>query len=175
MAADAKEIANLPQDRRAMQEKNFETQHGMSYATYNAVSMSTLLNDPYFKQSINGLRIAGTEMMVSETMRNRTIRMALQHLLNVVESDVSQDMKIKLAQDVTEVLSYVQFDINMTYKKYANELEVTMTPETVPRSVTQDYKIGRIIKRLQGQGVGIKLDITPLKRQPKLKTTGSAA
>jgi hypothetical protein len=175
MEAEARQIAQLSGTREFEQRKNFAAQYGMSYETYQKIMLPTLLTDPYFSKAVKGLRIAGTEQMVSETMRNRAIRATLEHLLTVAESDASMDQKLALTKDLAQVLGFLGFNISLTYKKYADELAVTLTPEVVPRALTQDYKLGRIIKRLEGLGIGIKLEVAPLQKQPKLKTTGSAA
>ncbi len=175
MLGDAKVIANKTGAAEFKLQKIFEAQYDMTYETFSRVSIHALLEDQYFKKSVEKLRVAGTEQMISETMRNRAIRVSLQHLLGVVESDISREMKLDITRDITQILGFLQFDINMTFKKYADELSVTLTPEVVPRTLTQDHKLGRIIKRLEGLGVGIKLDIQPIRKQPKLKTTGAAA
>ncbi|MCD4812440.1 hypothetical protein K8S19_01910 [bacterium] len=175
MAARASQIARLTGADEFKRRREFKQKYKIDYETYRTVSLETLFNDPYFKKTLNHLRIAGTDRMISETMRNRAIRIALQHLLQMVASDIPQEMKLAITRDIIQVLGALQFDIKMTYKKYADDLTVTLTPEAVPRSLTRDYKLGRIIKRLENLGIGIKLEMQPLRKQPKLKTTGSAA
>ncbi len=133
-----------------------------------------LLENVQFTSAVEGLKIKGTEQMLSENNRTRAIRMVLSHLVRVMESKLDREMKIQLARETTQVLGFLKFDIDMHVKQYESQLAMTMTPTVEPQALKHDYKIGRLIRRLKSLGVGININVAPGK-QPKLKITGSAA
>ncbi|MCK5218249.1 hypothetical protein KAR10_01930, partial [bacterium] len=155
--------------------ESFTKQFGMSYQTYQKITLPALLRNPGFVKAVANLGIKGTRQVVSETMQNRAIRFALEHLVAVVDSDISKEAKIQLTEDVVQVLGILQFQVNMKYDKHADALKVQLTPETIPRTLTKDNKIGRLFKNLEGMGISIKLQFAPIKKPIKLKSTGSAA
>ena len=157
------------------QSKEFTKEYGVPPQTYQDISINALLNNAGFKKAIANLKIAGTEQIVSEESQNSAIRLALLHLLQAVESDAKYKTKIAIAGDITKILGFLGFNINMTYKEYADALSITLTPEAVPRTLLEYKNLGRIIESLEGFGVGIKLDMAPQTPQRKLKAVGAAA
>ncbi len=180
MAQAAGVILNLMQaGNNAQVEQNLESftqQFGMSYQTYQKITLPALMQNPGFVKAIENLGIKGTQQAVSENMRNRAIRFALEHLVTVVDSDISNAAKIKLTEDVVQVLGMLQFQVNMKYDKHSYALKVQLTPETVPRTLTDDRKIGYIFKSLGDRGITIiNLQLEPIKKPMKLNLPGSAA
>ena len=138
------------------------------------VSTMQLLDNNQFMLAVEGLKVQGTKQMISENNRTRAIRAVFSHLVRIMESEIDQGMKIQLIREITQVLGFLKFDIDMHVKKFNNQFSVTMTPEVQPQALKHDYKIGRLIRRLKSLGVGININVAPGK-QPKLKITGSAA
>ena len=172
-------ILNLmPAGNDAQIEQNLESftrQFGMSYQTYQKITLPALMQNPGFIKAVENLGIKGTRQVVSETMQNRAIRFALEHLVTVVDSDASKATKIELTADIVRVLGMLGFHVNMQYDKHTDALKVQLTPETMPRTLTYDSKIGRIIENLKGMGISINLQFAPIKKPMKINLPGGAA
>jgi len=179
MAQAASVILNLmPAGNNAQVEQNLESftqQFGMSYQTYQKITLPALMQNPGFVKAVKNLGIKGTRQVVSETMQNRAIRFALEHLVTVVDSDASKATKIELTADVVRVLGMLEFHVNMQYDKHTDALKVQLTPEITPRTLTYDSKIGRIIENLKGMGISINLQFAPIKKPMKINLPGGAA
>ena len=178
MAQAASVILNLMQaGNDAQVEQNLESftqQFGMSYQTYQKITLPALMQNPGFVKAVENLGIKGT-LQVSEIMQNRAIRFALEHLVTVVDSDASKATKIELTADIVRVLGMLGFHVNMQYDKHTDALKVQLTPETMPRTLTYDSKIGRIIENLKGMGISINLQFAPIKKPMKINLPGGAA
>ncbi len=134
-----------------------------------------LLDDPKFNKALQNLKIRGTQRMISEHNRSRAIQSILSHLVRIMESDLKDKTKLQLTQEVIRVLGFLGFDIKMQDHHYKDALVVTLTPETEPKMLQQDYKLGRIIQRLGELGIKLNMrNLGPIK-QRKLKVTGAAA
>lgn len=145
------------------------------WAAQNKVNTLQLLETREFSQAVAGLRIKGTEHMLSEQNRGRAVRAVVGQMVRVMESEAPQELKLQLTKELTQVLSFLQFNFNMQVLQNGPALNVTLTPEAQPQALKQDYKLGRLVQRLEGLGIKINLELAPPIKQPKLKLTGAAA
>jgi hypothetical protein len=146
------------------------------WAIQNRVNTLQLLENREFSQAVAGLRIKGTDYLLSEQNRGRAVRAVLGQMVRVMESDAPQDMKLQLTRELTQVLGFLQFNFGVQVKRYGpTERVVTLTPEAQPpQAFKQDYKLGWLKQRLDKLGIVINMEVAPSK-QPKLKLTGAAA
>ncbi|MEW6517770.1 MAG: hypothetical protein AB1439_12805, partial [candidate division FCPU426 bacterium] len=156
-----------------MQQARFESEQA-PLAVQKGLNTLRLLENREFNQAVSGLKIAGTERMLSEQSRSKAVRAVLGQMVRVMESNLPQELKLQLARELTQVLGFLQFGLKVQVRQEGPAVTMTLTPEVQPQALKQDYKLGRLVQRLEGLGVSVNLEVAPVLKQPKLKLTGSA-